>query len=275
MLGLLLTLAVLAAGGVYAASEWKLRRTYDAPLMPLSSAETPDLAEGERMARIVGCWDGCHGAVGGGGHWALNSLADSVAPTLSQVLPRYRDDELVRLIRYGIKRDGRSAVGMSSYTFWSLSERDLANIIAHLRRQPQLPPLKTERHIHWRGRLALATGGWRVSAEQVDRTRPRWGDQPQTTPVERGRYLASITCTECHGIDFRGNPQEGAPSLAIIAAYSPATFLRLIRTAEPIGGRVLADDMQWVSSAPFTDDEVMGLYAFLTSAEGPVPQVFP
>ena len=43
-----------ASGVVYGISEWKLRRPNDAPLVPLRATAAPNLAEGERMARIVG-----------------------------------------------------------------------------------------------------------------------------------------------------------------------------------------------------------------------------
>lgn len=260
--------AALGTGSVYGISEWKLRRSYDIPLEPLSVSAPLNLAEGERMARIVGCWDGCHGPTGQGGHAEVAGMVRHTAPTLSQVLPLYSDEELVRLVRYGLKRDGRSAVGMTSYTFWALGDQDLANIISHLRRQPALPPIDRKLELTCRGRLALATGEWKVSVEQVDRSRPRWGDLPQTTALERGRYIASITCSECHGLDFDGDALERAPSLAIIAAYSQAQFTRLMRTAEPIGGRKLDDAMSWVASAPFTDEEIAGVYQFLRSYHG-------
>ncbi len=93
------------------------------------------------MARIVGCWDGCHGRVGQGGHEEIREIVRHTAPTLSQVVPLYTDEELARLVRYGLKRDGTSAIGMISYTFWALGDQDLANIIAHLRTQPLLPPI--------------------------------------------------------------------------------------------------------------------------------------
>jgi cytochrome c553 len=267
----LATLVILVGadlGVVYIVSEWKLRRPYEAPLVPLRSTAAPNLSEGERMARIVGCWDGCHGPVGQGGDAEITGIVRVTAPTLSQVVPLYSDEELVRLIRYGLKRDGTSAVGMTSYTFWPLGDQDLANIFAHLRRQPILPAVERELQLTWRGRLALVTGEWKVSVEQVDRSRPRWGNLPQTTPLERGRYLASITCSECHGLDFRGEPLEGGPSLAVLGAYSLEQFVHLMRTAQPMGGRRLNENMTWVANAPFTNDELTGLYQFLRSHHG-------
>lgn len=273
-LGLLAVSICACFLAVYALSEWKLSRRYEAPLVPLRHAAKPDMAEGERMARIVGCWDGCHGRRGEGGHEEIEGVVRHTAPTLSQVVALYSDDELVRLIRYGVKRDGRSAVGMTSYTLWALGDQDLANIIAHLRRQPVLPPVERKLQLTWRGRVALVTGAWKVSAEQVDRSRPQWGNLPQTTPFERGRYLASVTCSECHGLDYLGNELEGAPSLAIIGIYSPEQFVQLIRTARPIGGRELNENMRWVADAPFKDEEITGIYQFLRTHHGFAPQPF-
>lgn len=261
-LGVAATLAVLGFGSVYALSEWKMRRTYHAPLEALRAAPTADAAPGKHMAMVVGCWAGCHGDEGEGGFEQLDGIHRNTAPTLSQVLPFYSDAELVRLIRYGVKRDGRSAVGMYPGTLWSLSDQDLANIIAHLRGQPARPPVERRHELTWRGRLALATGEWKVSAEQVDRSLPRWGELPRDTAFERGRYLASITCSECHGRDFHGDAFEGGPSLALIAIYQPDQFRQLLRNGKPIGGRDIPA-MNWMPDVDFTDQEIDDLYEFL------------
>lgn len=262
-----IALAALAipVGAVYGLSEWKIRRPYDAPLAPLQASAAGDPVAGEHMSKLLGCWDGCHGKRGEGGTESIEGIVRHTAPTLSQVLPPYGDAELARLIRYGVKRDGRSAVGMPTSTFWPLGDTDLANVIAHLRRQPEMPPVRRRLELTWRGRWALATGAWKVSAEQVDRTLPRWGEMPRRTPYERGRYLASVICSECHGVDFRGSPLEGAPSLAVIAAYAPDAFRTLILTNTAIGGRRI-EPMAWTPDAGFTDDEIADLYAFLRAS---------
>src|SRR5687768_7642091 len=66
-LGVLSAVGVLFLGYVFAVSEWKIRRSYDAPLVPLSPLRPPDLGAGRHMAKIAGCWAGCHGAEGEGG----------------------------------------------------------------------------------------------------------------------------------------------------------------------------------------------------------------
>jgi cytochrome c553 len=260
-------LALLFFASVFAVSEWKIRRHYDAPLVPLHALAPADPVAGEHWAKLVGCWSGCHGDRGEGGSEHIEGIVTHTAPTLSGVLPQYSDAELLRLIRYGVKRNGRSAVGMISYTFWALGDQDIANIISHLRRQPATPPVPRRLDLTMRGRIALVTGAWKVSAEQVDRNIPRWGELPRETPYERGRYLASVICSECHGLDFKGNALEGAPSLVVLGAYDPVAFRTLIRSNRAVGGRRIAP-MGWTPEVGFTDVELDDLYAFLRAYHG-------
>lgn len=267
-LAVVAAIAGIAVATVLAVSEWKLRRQHDAPLLPLRASAPADIAEGERMARIVGCWNGCHGPRGEGGTESIDGILRQTAPTLATVLPLYTDEELARLIRYGVKRDGRSAVGMSSFAFWALGDQDLTNIIAHLRKnQTIVAPRERTLELTWRARVALVTGAWGLAAERVDRSRPRLGDLPQTNSLERGRYIATVTCSECHGLDFAGSELERAPSLARIAMYSPEQFRLFMRTGKPIGGRDIPS-MRWVADAPFTDTEIDGMCEFLRAHHG-------
>ena len=88
LLGVLIGAALVAVGYVYAASEWKMRRSYEAPLHALRVPAVVDLEEGRRMARIVGCWAGCHGKEGEGGVEFIKGIHRNTAPTLSQVFAR-------------------------------------------------------------------------------------------------------------------------------------------------------------------------------------------
>ena len=268
--------AVAGAIAVVGIAEWKLRRTHDVPLLPAGTGSgAPDLAEGERLARIVGCWSGCHGRTGQGGSIDMDGYYSVTAPNLSAIVPRYSDSELVRLIRFGVKRDGSSALGMISYTFYPLGDEDLANIIAHLRRQPPSPDVAAHKAITLSGRIKLALGKWQLAADQVDSTRPRWGELARATAFERGRYLASITCAECHGVDFRGsefedNTFDGGPSLALVAMYARDDFRQLMRTGKGIGGRDLGE-MSWVARngfIHFRDQEIDDIRSFLREHHG-------
>ncbi|WP_298827046.1 hypothetical protein [uncultured Piscinibacter sp.] len=219
------------------------------------------------MAKVVGCWAGCHGKEGEGGIESIKDIHTSVAPTLSEVLPQYSDEELVRLVRYGVKRDGQSSVGMIAYATWSLGDQDLANIFAHLRAQPTLSPVARSHDITLRGRWAIVTGTWGADAAMVNRSVPRWGELPRNTPFERGRYLASLVCTPCHGRDLQGNALEGTPPLTIVAAYTKEQFHSLLRTSFALGEREVKR-MSWVRDVEFTDQEIHDLYTFLRDHDG-------
>jgi len=146
-----------------------------------------------------------------------------------------------------------------------LSDADLQRIIAHLRAQPPSPPVPRTRVINFTGRWAIVTGAWKTSADEVDRKMPRWGELPHASGFERGRYLVSITCTECHGLDLQGRGVYGSPPLDVVNAYSAEQFRHLLRTGEPISNR----DLGIMSSVAreafkvFTDEEIGDIHAYL------------
>ena len=171
---------------------------------------------------------------GEGGIERIEGIRSNTAPTLSQVLPGYRDAELARLVRYGVKRDGTSAIGMASYTWWPLGDQDLADIFAHLRSQPVRPAVPRELHLTFRGRLGLAmrleslSGAGRRSIHAVE-------VGFHARPAERGRCVASVVCSECHGLDFkamaRGGPRSPFSQSTGLSSSAPASYREAITAA--------------------------------------------
>lgn len=253
---------------VYGLSEYRLRRSHDVPLEAVAVPAGPEaLALGRRRAISLGCFDGCHGLDALGGQWLDEPrLALITAPNLTEILPTYSDAELARLLRYGVRRDGTTAIDMPSYMFYHLSEADLGSVIAFMRTLKTQPGLVRQREFGWLGRWALATGKWTTSVADVDRDAPAAGAQPLDTAAARGRYVAMITCPECHGPALEGFPGD-TPPLTIIAAYSFGEFSTLMRTGVGKGGR----DLKLMSmigrtrTPQLTDQEVADLYAFLRS----------
>lgn len=260
--GLILCLGLIFVLGVYGASTWKLSRTYDIPLENSGCSLEPDPSQGERMARIVGCWAGCHGVRGEGGIEEIPGIRRVTAPPLGSVIPTYTDAELYRLILRGVKQDGRSAIGMSSHIFWQLGNTDVANIIHFLRQQPPAAQVPRERYLPFIGRLRLLAGHWKLSADHVDTSQPRWGNMPRQTGFERGRFLAAVVCAECHGSTYQGDLLEGGPPLAVLAAYDPTEFAHLMRTGVSRSGR-LVERMSWLPDVAFTDRDIADLYEYL------------
>ena len=264
-LKLIATVIVAGIGFVlamYTVSEWKINRIYDTPLVEPDFNFELDANSGERMAKIVGCWAGCHGIRGKGGIEEVSGLWRLTAPALGSVIPDYSDAELVRLILHGVKRDGRSAIGMTSYSFWPLGDSDIANIIHFLRMQPPADVAERVRHIPFASRVKLLRGEWWLSADWVDKTQPRWGNMPRTNSYERGRFLASIVCAECHGADYLGDSLQGGPPLTILTIYDEDEFARLMKTGVSKAG-LLVERMSWLPDIEFTNQDIADLYEFL------------
>jgi mono/diheme cytochrome c family protein len=177
----------------------------------------------------------------------------------------------VRIIRRGVRPNGRSVFSMPAHTFSGLSQSDLGAILAFLHHAPTEPGLQAELQPRWLGRLGLVLGKYRPEAELIppDALRP-----PLATPREalaHGQYLARTICTECHGIDLHGATDGSTPDLRIAAAYSSPAFTRLLREGVPLDGRALGL-MGRVARGRLrymTDEEIADLYRYLRTLNAP------
>ena len=247
--------AVLAASAVafaYLSTEHLIRKTYEVPLTAIAVPTDPaSVAEGQRLATVRGCFNGCHGkGFQGAVFWDEPWVTRLVAPNLTQVAADYSAADLERVIRQGIRKNGKSTWGMTSNTFHHLSDEDLGKIIAFLRSVPvsKGPATETRIGLLWRfdltqWQLGLRQDVYLPMAEEIRRGAP-WVD---------------------------GDIEGSTPNLAIVAAYSEEDFCRLLRTAIPLGGQELGlmGMMARERFVHLTDEEVRALYSYLhTLGEG-------
>ena len=147
-----------------------------------------------------------------------------VCPNVTQARERYSDQDLVVLLRYGKKRDGALVDFMPWDMYSHLTEQDLGHVLAFVRTTPKVdkPELPSSSY-SWRIRWNMLTGDYpiRNNLNEYDLA-------PLDGPAERGRYLASVACAECHAPSLRGYPGDDAPSLVVAKAYSPEAFARLM-----------------------------------------------
>src|SRR5690242_10368291 len=101
VLGALAALAVVGYAAVYVASERALNRTYAfKPVAIDIPNDAGSIAEGRRLAQVHECFGGCHGTgVEGRVLFHDPMIAHVVAPNLTAAVARYRDEELVGIIR--------------------------------------------------------------------------------------------------------------------------------------------------------------------------------
>lgn len=260
--------AVLAWGTIWHLGERIIARRYETPPLKIVAVSDPVmLAEGERLANVAGCL-GCQGAKMNG---KLFGEAPFVYRSVKANIPRlaadYSDEDLARAIRHGVRKDGRSVIGMPSPAFFDVRDEELAAIISFARTLPDRGAKLPKSETLILGRLELLRGLYPPEASTIDHQADR-RNFDFVDKAQRGEYLAKIAFAECHGLDFAGDPYSdepgSSPDLSIAAAYSPDQFARLLRTGEPAGGRDLRlmDDVARDRFVHFTDDEIAALQAF-------------
>lgn len=263
-------LAVLAVIAIYAISSAKLSSTFEVSAASLELTVDHDdpglLAEGERLASLTGC-DGCHGETMAGRVFIdIPNVVRLVAPNITTFANRGSDEDLVRLIRFGVKPDGTSVLGMPSMNFQHLTDDDLAAIIAFLRSQP-VQPDGTDQTSSFRAlaRFGLAIGQFQLPAAEIADGMQRRPAPDRNDPMQLGAYLATLACAECHGHDLSGQPDRSIPSLAIVRAYGRDDFDTLMDTGIALGGRELGLMTQVARGRfdAFSDAEIDALHGYL------------
>lgn len=263
----LVAVAAIVAGCVYAASELRLAKAYDTPLVAFdakSFAIAPE--EAERRARSMMCAD-CHQKAGQV-LFEADFVGRLVTPNLTRVAKDYTDAELERLIRKGIKKDGTAVVIMPANNYAYLADEDVAAIITWLRSQSQEPDAVPGGSSYGPlGRLGLALGQIPFEADHLPAVQAA-----KTRPADIGSYLVKSACLHCHEMKSEHDNGSGmkTPALApMVQGYSYEQFATLLSTGKPKDGR----DMPFMSKtareafAFYSDQEKRAIYDYLIKVE--------
>lgn len=262
---------------------YRLNQTYPNPVANVTVAGTPEqIARGEKFAQLCA---GCHSSTqqppligqnfGEGGP----PIGTLYAPNLTPAhLAEWSDGEIIRAIREGVGRDGRSLIIMPANIFHNLSDEDVQSIVAYLRAQPAVEPDTPPKKISVIGALLVNTAPIFTAQEPI--TAPVVAP-PEGPTAEYGEYLVSVlACHECHGANLTGGVASGlgpppGPNLTqIVPNWSEEGFITFFRTGtDPEEHAVDPEMMPWKEYSAFaTDDELRAIYAYLhglTPMEGP------
>lgn len=231
----LLALGLLGLGAVALLHFGSTLRLQQWPVVPALVHVPPrgDAVEGARLAAVLGCRS-CHGSDLGGDAdcYSEPGKMSLVCPNVTQAREHYSDQDLVVLLRYGKKRDGALVDFMPWDMYAHLTEQDLGHVLAYVRATPKVAkPAFPSSSYSWATRWDMLIGAYPVQNNLND-----YDLTPLDGPAERGRYLASIACTECHAPNLRGYPGDDAPNLVVAKAYSPEAFARLMHDGITISG---------------------------------------
>jgi mono/diheme cytochrome c family protein len=191
-----------------------------------------------------------------------------------------KDEELARLIRYGVKPDGHAALPFMPYA--NLSDADLTAIISFLRTQAAVKHVVPEHDINPLGRIVQA---FVLQPKGPNGTPPR-SFAPEPTPAYGDYITHNIgNCVMCHtqvdmrtgafsGPMFGGGAEHeavGKPSKKYITpnltpdprwgwlqGWTEDAFVARFR-----GGRVHADSpMPWEAFQKMTDNDLRAIYRY-------------
>jgi cytochrome c553 len=277
----LVTLILGAALVVALMGTMRLNQNYNAtnPPATVSAAMTPEnLARGEQLASI--CM-GCHGTEGkpplkgndfGAGFpipfgtlWAANL-------TPAGETKDWTDGEIIRAIREGVHKDGRSLVIMPSTAFHAMSDEDVQALVAYLRSQPPAGEPNPPTRLNVIGSLLVGTIFSSALTVQPHITGPVTAP-PRAATAEYGDYLVRIgDCRACHGPELEGGTTPDgattAPNVKVaVAGYTEQPFIEFFRTGSTLDGeKVDPMQMPWPEySAMMTDDDLRAVYMYLKS----------
>lgn len=276
----LLTLLLGAVLVVALMGTSKLAANYNAshPVANVKVAGTPEqVARGERIAH--GC-AGCHGTngqlplsgqnFGEGFPFPIGTLyARNLTP--GGELKDWSDGEVLRALREGVHKSGRSLVIMPSKAFHNFGDEDAQAIVAYLRSQAAVTPDAPPNNVNVIAALLIATMGEGILSVQPPIAGPVVAP-PEGVSAAYGEYLTKVIgCRDCHGENLQGGavgggPDAGAavPSLSGVKNWSEADFVKTIRTGTLPTGEMLKEGMPWKDiSAATTDDNLKAIYQYL------------
>jgi mono/diheme cytochrome c family protein len=278
IIGGLVAVIVSALATLYVLGGTKLTHTYSTTVETLPvSGDPASIERGRHLVTAVGKCAGCHGPRLEGTVMIDNAMfarltAPNITPARSSVTANMTDQDLVRSIRYGVRKDGKSLVLMPSEAFNRFSDRDLAAVIAYLRTVPpvdSVPPAKRSFGLIARGLIVF--GALPLPAEIVRRGSDRLPDVPEGPTREYGEYLVTTGgCTGCHGPTLSGGREmDGVPAAnltpAALGKWSEADFVKAIRNGVRPDGRILSAVMPWPLMKELTDTELRAMWLYLQS----------
>lgn len=260
--------------------ERKMNRIVDVTPAPVALRDdAASVARGRYLFLSRGCTE-CHGVDGAGkdvindGKGALVH-APNITPGAGNVVARYTPNDWVRIIRHGVKPDGRPAIVMPSEDYARMTDADLAAMVAYLRQMPpaegtaavlNLPPLL---------KTLYATGVIHDAAEIIDHTLPPSQPVPEAVSAQHGAYVAN-TCIGCHGAKLSGGKVPGAPPEWPAAANltpgegsamthypTPEAFAQMLKTGKRPDGTAVSAVMPFTALKELNDTDVQAMYLHL------------
>jgi mono/diheme cytochrome c family protein len=214
VLGLLVLAAIALASLVWMGERKRERRVELPPLK--TPALVDDAAARERGAYLYasrGCAD-CHGANGAGRVFVDSGGLRIKGPAIhsgpGSVVLQYKPEDWDRVLRHGVKPDGRPAFIMPSEDYNRFTDADFVALVAYTRTLPPAGGGAAEITLPLPVRALYGAGAIKDAAAKIDHSLPVQQPVPEGVTLEHGQYVANM-CKGCHGPELAGGKIPGGP----------------------------------------------------------------
>ncbi|MCA9875577.1 MAG: cytochrome c [Anaerolineales bacterium] len=284
-------LLILALTGFY-----KLNQHFDNPITEVSITASPQqIARGAQLANIcVSCHTPGSQMPLSGSNFAAKfdfpPLGALYAPNLtpSGNIADWTDGEVIRAIREGVDRNGRSLLIMPSANFRHMSDEDVQALVAYLRSQPAAGEPTPDTQFNLLGAIFMNLADFRVAQPPVGHVAA-----PSAETSAYGKYMVDVIgCRDCHGDQLQGKLASGQPGpppgpnlTQLMPQWTEEEFMTFFNTGTlPGGGTVpiltlksgfTESKMPWeMVRAASTDAELKAMFTYLhtlSPVQGPTP----
>jgi len=258
-----------------------MNKTWDVPTPKIERSTDPAvIARGKHIAdSIGGCASkDCHGKdLAGGNPLVMGPLGTFSAPNITPAgnAAAYKDGELARLLRYGVKNTGKSATFMPAQDVNWMNDEDLTAVVSYIR---SVAPVEKPNGPVKLGVLAkvLDRRGAYVFdvARKIGGVEPELAGKPEPTAAY-GKHLAK-GCMGCHGATYSGGPIPGAPPDVPVPlnltphetglkGWTQDDFNKLLNSGDRKNGTKLNPFMPIENYALMDDTEKTALYTYFMS----------
>lgn len=275
-------LLLVAAGGVYAGSESRFRRTYalttEAALAPASDSTAR--ARGEHLATTIGCTE-CHGpGLRGGLVIDAFPLGRITAVNLTRgeggVGNELTQASIERAIRHGVGRDGRALRIMPSDELQVMTDEDVRALTAYITQLAPANNVLPPSNVMLFPRALMLAGAMPLLPAEAIHGDAHVPSVERAPTAEYGLYLSNLAgCRGCHGPGVSGGkiatgdpswpPAANLTRLGMAGTWSEADFVRAMHTGKRPDGSSIRAPMPWKAVGRMSDDELHAIFLYLSS----------
>ena len=284
ILGILTLMISSLVAFAFIQSEARLNKVYNKPNDALAIPTDVDVvASGKHIFQFRGC-QSCHGdQLEGKVYLSDPAIGEVITANLTSgeggLGAQYSDQDWINAIRYGIRKDGRPLLFMPSTEFYTMSDGDLAAVIAYIKSVPAVDHTQNPSQLSLLGRVLMTfikeLTFIPTELVPVGETRP-------TAPAKEanaayGEYL-TYSCKVCHGMGMSGGKIPGFPSDWPIAPnltmgegsrlpqMGYEGFANVLRTGMTADGHLISPKyMPWTSYKFMDETEMRATWEYLVS----------